>query len=106
MKKRNSVIARILAALALIAVVVAVYSIVSNGLKDDSSKSKETGANHPSKQHRTKHPTKAKTYVVKPGDTLTSISHRTGIPVAEIQALNPEVDAQILIAGQVLKLQE
>ena len=34
------------------------------------------------------------------GDTLTSISQKTGMPVAEIQALNPEVDPQILIAGE------
>ena len=34
------------------------------------------------------------------GDTLTSIAHKTGVPVAEILALNPEVDPQILIAGR------
>ncbi len=35
------------------------------------------------------------------GDTLTSIARKTGVKVAEIQALNPEVDPQILIAGEV-----
>ena len=42
--------------------------------------------------------------MVKSGDTLISIAHKTGVPVAEIQALNPEVDPQILIAGETLKL--
>ena len=42
--------------------------------------------------------------MVQSGDTLTSIAHKTGVPVAEILALNPEVDPQILIAGETLKL--
>ena len=40
------------------------------------------------------------------GDTLTSISHKTGIPIAELQALNPEIDPQILTEGETLKLQK
>ena len=42
--------------------------------------------------------------MVQTGDTLTAIAHQTGVPVAEILALNPEVDPQILIAGETLKL--
>jgi LysM repeat protein len=42
--------------------------------------------------------------VVETGDTLTSIAHETGVPVATILTLNPEVDPQILIAGEKLKL--
>ena len=38
------------------------------------------------------------------GDTLIRIAHKTGVPVAELQALNPEIDPQILIAGEMLKL--
>jgi len=45
-----------------------------------------------------------KTYVVQSGDTLTSIAHRTGVPVARILRLNPGVDPQILISGEKLKL--
>ena len=44
------------------------------------------------------------TYVVKSGDTLVSIAHEFGVPVARIVELNPEVDPQILIAGEELKL--
>jgi LysM repeat protein len=43
-------------------------------------------------------------YVVQNGDTLTSIAHKTGVPVARIEALNPGVDPQILISGEKLKL--
>ena len=44
------------------------------------------------------------TYVVKSGDTLVSIAHEYRVPVARIVELNPEVDPQILIAGEELKL--
>lgn len=104
MKKRTSVTARILAALALAAAVLAVVILVPPALKDDSSNGSKKGANHSAKQQPSQHRTKAKTYEVQTGDTLISIAHRTGVSVAEIQALNPEVDPQILIAGETLKL--
>jgi LysM repeat protein len=43
-------------------------------------------------------------YVVQEGDTLTSISDATGIPVDTIITLNPTTDPQILVAGTHLKL--
>jgi LysM repeat protein len=43
-------------------------------------------------------------YVVQNGDTLTSIARKTGVSVSRIQELNPEVDPQILISGEKLKL--
>jgi LysM repeat protein len=43
-------------------------------------------------------------YVVQNGDTLTSIAHRTGVPVSRIEELNPGVDPQILVSGEKLKL--
>ncbi|HET8862985.1 MAG TPA: LysM domain-containing protein [Solirubrobacterales bacterium] len=43
-------------------------------------------------------------YEVQSGDTLTSIAHETGVPVAVIVKLNPGVDPQILVAGERLKL--
>lgn len=101
MKKRTSVAARLLAALALIAAVVVVVVVASSAMNDSDS-----GGHHRTHHHaKKKHPrTEAKTYTVESGDTLTAIAHKTGVPVAEILALNPEVDPQILIAGQTLKL--
>src|ERR1700744_713276 len=109
MKKRRSWFARFLALVALVAAVIAVIVVASNtNLHNDSNKGGSNTATH-AKQHQ-KQPkkprTKAKTYEVQSGDTLTSIARKTGVTVAEIQELNPEVDPQTLIAGEVLKLQK
>jgi LysM repeat protein len=102
MEKRTSALARIFASVALAGAVVVVIVVVSGSLGDSGS---STESHHGSDQtsHR-RHRTRAATYVVKSGDTLVSIAHRTGVTVARIVALNPEVDPQILIAGETLKL--
>lgn len=101
MEKRTSAPSRIFALIALIGAVLVIVVVVSASLGGSDSDTKpRQGSNHPA--HKPK--TKAATYVVKSGDTLVSIAHRTGIPVGHILALNPEVDPQILIAGQTLKL--
>jgi LysM repeat protein len=108
MEKRSSVFARLLAALALAAAVVAVVVIVSAATSDDTNPGHRQHPSGPSKQHEegegAKQQTKAATYTVQSGDTLISIAHQTGVPLAELMALNPEVDPQILRAGQTLKL--
>jgi LysM repeat protein len=106
MKRTKRYLVRLLTVLAIAAVVVAVIVIVSNFKTDDSGdKTSGNGKANPAKQKQ-KQPqrSKAKTYTVQSGDTLTAIAHKTGVPVAELQALNPEIDPQILIAGEVLKL--
>ena len=107
MKRKRSWIARILALAALAGAIVAIVVVASNTHLHSNSNSK-SGQNkgQTQKEQQKKPRTKAKKYVVQSGDTLTSIAHKTGIPVAEIQALNPEVDPQILIAGETLKLQK
>lgn len=106
MKRTTKYLARLLAVLALAAVVVAVIVILSNFEVDDAGdKTSGNGKARTAKQQPKKpQRTKAKTYTVQSGDTLTAIAHKTGVPVAELQALNPEIDPQILIAGEVLKL--
>ncbi len=103
MEKRTSALTRLVAALALVAAVLVVVAVVGAAMDDDSS-SREQRTERPAKQKQKQKRTEAKTYTVQTGDTLTAISHKTGVPVAEILALNPEVDPQILIAGQTLKL--
>ena len=102
MEKRSSAAARIVAALALVGAVLVVVVVLTSATSDDSSSSQPHSKD--TTQKETKHRTKAKTYTVESGDTLTAIAHKTGVPVAEILALNPEVDPQILIAGQTLQL--
>lgn len=102
MEKRTSAATRLVAALALIGAILVVILVVSAAMNDDSSP-REQRTERPAKQQKQQR-TKEKTYTVQTGDTLTAIAHRTGVPVAEILALNPEVDPQILIAGQTLKL--
>jgi LysM repeat protein len=101
MKKSASNAARLFAVVALVAAVLVVIVVASAAMDSGDS-----GGHHRTPHHaKKKHPrTTAKTYTVESGDTLTAIAHKTGVPVAEILALNPEVDPQILIAGQTLKL--
>lgn len=101
-RKRAKAPARLLAILALVVAAVALAAVVSGSVGGDSGSSskKQYGVERKDEKQRTK----ASSYVVESGDTLTSIAHKTGIPVAEIIALNPEVDPQILIAGEKLKL--
>ena len=103
MEKRTSAFARIFAAVALAGAVVVVIVAISSSLGDSDSSTKSRGGNG-GQSHKSNPKTTAKTYVVKSGDTLVSISHRTGVPVGHILALNPDVDPQILIAGQTLQL--
>jgi len=102
MEKRTSATARIAAALALAAAVLVVVVVVGAAMSGDSSSPHHRNQHHAQKEKRQR--TQAKTYTVESGDTLTAIAHKTGVPVAELLALNPEVDPQILIAGQTLKL--
>lgn len=104
MKKRTSPLARALAAIALVGAVVVVIAVVSSSLGGDSGSSPQHhGSGHAAKQQGGQRP-QADSYVVQSGDTLTAIAHKTGVTVAHILALNPEVDPQILIAGETLKL--
>ncbi|HEU5062147.1 MAG TPA: LysM domain-containing protein [Solirubrobacterales bacterium] len=103
MEKRPSAVARLVAALALVGAVLVLVVVIAAAMDGDSSSPREQRSERPAKQQK-KQRTEAKTYTVQTGDTLTAISHKTGVPVAEILALNPEVDPQILIAGQTLKL--
>jgi LysM repeat protein len=108
MKRKRSWIARFLALAALAAAVVAIVVVASNTDLHSNSDHKGSAATNASteKQQQKKPRTKAKTYEVQSGDTLTAIAHKTGVPLAELQALNPELDPQTLIAGEVLKLQK
>jgi len=107
MNKHSSAPARVFAVTTLVVALVVAIVVISGALggggSDDSSGNGENGkaARQAKQQKRENIPA---TYEVKSGDTLISIAHRNGITVARIEALNPEVDPQILIAGERLKL--
>jgi LysM repeat protein len=103
MEKRTSAAARFAAALALVGAVLVIVVVVGAAMDDDSSP-REQRTEHPTKKQKQKQQTKAETYTVQTGDTLTAIAQKTNVPVAEIIRLNPEVDPQILRAGETLKL--
>ncbi len=103
MNKRSSASARIAAVAALIGAVILAIIVISGALGGDSGNSDGHGgkAAHRAKQAKRNVPA---TYTVESGDTLISIAHANGVTVAQIERLNPEVDPQILIAGETLKL--
>jgi LysM repeat protein len=105
MNKRSSAPARVLAVTALvIAFVVAIVAISASLGGDDSNDSGTSKRGGKAAAHKTQPKQVPATYEVKSGDTLIAIAHRMGISVAQIEELNPEVDPQILVAGEQLKL--
>ena len=107
--------ARFLAPLALIAVVVVLAAIVSGSDKaGNGSPASDVGTTQATKSA---HTTAAKTgktpatsahgprsYIVKLGDSLGSISNKTGVSLERIQELNPNVDSTLLTVGQKIRL--
>jgi LysM repeat protein len=112
MRRRRSP-ARWLVPIALVACAVAVYAVVNATLLTDD----DQGATAPASQSSTgttRTTGKGKTstsrgkrrrrYTVKAGDTLSSISAKTGVSLERIQDLNPELDSQALQTGERIKL--
>ena len=104
--------ARFLAPLALVAVVIALFVVVSGSLKDPET---TTGGSTPSGDSRPaaspdgngkKQKKGPRRYRVKTGDTPSSIAEKTGVPLEEILRLNPDLDPQTLSPGQRIKLRQ
>ncbi len=99
-------LARLLAPLALVACAVALFSIVTSGTEEASDGG--TGAAPTATATATPKAKKRKqatgTYVVKPGDTPSSIAEAEGVDLDELLAANPDVDPNALTVGDELKL--
>ena len=95
-----------LAPIAIIAVAVALYLIVHATVDNNhhtvthNHSAHARGRHHHHKRHRSK----ATSYVVKPGDTLSAIAVQVHIPLTRLEALNPDVSANALQTGQRLRL--
>jgi LysM repeat protein len=101
---------RILAPLALIALIVAIIVVASNsGYSGGGSSGTSTSARpsatstNNAQAPRTTH---RRRYTVKAGDTLGAIAEKTGVSVTTLEDLNPGLDPTQLVAGQKLKLRE
>jgi LysM repeat protein len=110
---------RFLAPIALVVFGLALLVVLSSSNSGDSDstpsaserqKDRDLGASTKKKKRKAKTaangslPTRS--YTVQRGDTLGSISEKTGIPVTQLQELNPQIDPQQLTTGQKIKLRE
>ena len=86
------------APLALVCVMGATTAIVV------SSRAVDQGTVSAKPEHRRPSAHRRSTYVVRSGDTLSSIALRVGVPVNDLQDLNPETDSLSLQPGQRLRL--
>ncbi|HYF26150.1 MAG TPA: LysM domain-containing protein [Baekduia sp.] len=110
--------ARWLAPLSLAVCAVAVVAILGSGGSDPGPGTTEAPTRSSPRGATTTSTTKARrvgrdapagdrlpsTYVVKPGDSLSTIAERTGVSIEQLRERNPDVDAQALRVGQRLEL--
>ncbi len=94
--------ARYLAPIALVVAIGGTYLVVHSGLKTNHASAQNQRGRHVSRPHRKF--AHARFYVVQPGDNLTSIAHKTGLPVTTLEALNANLDPNSLQAAQRLRL--
>jgi teichoic acid transport system ATP-binding protein len=97
---------RYLAPIALVVVFIALIVVVasSGGGGSKSSRPARRPAAAQSQPGSQPARTTARTYVVKPGDSLLAIAEKTGVPTDQLQRLNPDIDPQVLVPGQRLRL--
>jgi LysM repeat protein len=108
--------ARFLAPLALLGFVLALFLIVShtssgggstgseaktNQARPSSTPAADSGGGSSSSKGRGK-----RFYTIKAGDTPSAIAEKTGVPLTQIEQLNPDLDPQALSPGQRIKLRK
>lgn len=95
--RRRGRIGRFLAPLMLAAVAAAVVLVISNSPRT-------SGGHRPAARAQALHRHVPPYWFVRPGDTYASISAKTGVALAELQAFNPQVDPLNLVPGERLNL--
>ena len=114
--------ARWLAPLALVAAALAVVVVASgSGGGDDAGSSAppavsesqsgtSAGKRTPTAAKTTTTPkqtgSSSKIYTVQPGDILSTVAEKTGVPVERLRELNPELDANSMSVGQKIRLSD
>jgi hypothetical protein len=95
-------LARYLAPAALVVTAVGAYLVVSAHVNSSSPPARSHLADGlPRERGRF---ARRRFYTVKPGENLTGISTKTGIPVPTLEQLNPSLDPNSLQTGQRLRL--
>ena len=90
--------ARYLAPVALAILIAAVAVVVM------SASGRSGRHSGPANQSHATHRKLPPYWIVRPGDTLTQISVKTGLTVAQLEAFNPQTDPNSLSPGQRLNL--
>lgn len=93
--------ARYLAPIALAAVIGGTYLVVHSGLKSKPGTASSQVRRRSPVHRRYRH---VRYYVVQPGDNMTSIAQKTGLPVNTLEALNANLDPNSLQTAQRLRL--
>jgi LysM repeat protein len=100
--------ARYLAPIALAATIAVTYLVVHAALNNDHATTQSQVTRHTgtttTNARRRKPVSHAPTYAVRSGDTLSSISARTGVSLPTLEQLNPNVNPGALQTGQRLRL--
>jgi LysM repeat protein len=96
---------RFLAPIAILVVIAATVVVIEGelGSKHHSPPAHVTDIRNLTRHSRNK---PATFYVVKAGDSLSSISVKTGVSVPTLESLNPGVDPAALQTGQRLRLRQ
>ena len=93
---------RYLAPIALAATIAGTYVVVHNGLTAKTKASHTPVVVAPPRPHGKF--ARKKYYAVQPGDSMTAIAAKTGVPLSTLESLNPHVDPNSLQTGQRLRL--
>lgn len=98
--------ARYLAPVALAAAVAATAFVVGNGVHSSRATSApaQTPATSSIRPARHRRRSAARFYLVRAGDSFSTISARTGVPIGTLESLNPGVSPTTLQTGQRLRL--
>jgi LysM repeat protein len=101
--KPNQII-RAFAVMALIAAFVLVVVIIATSGGGSDGGNDNGNAQKPSVSKAGQRAVQRGVWIVHSGDTLGSISVKTGIDVTTLQQLNPDLDPQTLLEGQRIAL--
>jgi LysM repeat protein len=97
---------RYLAPIALVGVIAGVALVVRGELHTSSPGPATPAVSGTTTANSATTPASPTFYIVKPGDSLSTIAVKTGISVGTIEALNPSVNPNVLQTGQRLRLRQ